>query len=111
MPIRRILLIRLHHLGDVLLTTPAIRALRGAFPDATIDFVTRGPAVELLAGNAGVDSVLPYGAGVRGAIGVLREVRRRGYDAVVDFHSTPGSAQIAWVSRARQPDEVGRAPD
>jgi ADP-heptose:LPS heptosyltransferase len=100
MPIRRILLIRLHHLGDVLLTTPAIRALRGAFPDAAIDFVTRGPAVELLAGHPGVDAVLPYGAGVRGEIGVLREVRRRGYDAVVDFHSTPGSALLAWASRA-----------
>jgi ADP-heptose:LPS heptosyltransferase len=100
MPLRRILLIRLHHLGDVLLTTPAIRALRDTFPDATIDFVTRGAAVDLLAGNSALDSVLPYGAGVRGEVGILREVRQRGYDAVVDFHSTPRSARLAWASRA-----------
>ena len=39
----RVLVITLRRLGDVLLTTPLIRSIRGGFPDATLDvLVFRG---------------------------------------------------------------------
>ncbi|MBL8015940.1 MAG: glycosyltransferase family 9 protein, partial [Ignavibacteria bacterium] len=39
--IRRILVIRLSSLGDILLTTPMLESLREAFPLARIDFCTK----------------------------------------------------------------------
>jgi heptosyltransferase-2/heptosyltransferase-3 len=54
----RILIIRPDHLGDVLLTTPAIRALRQARPRAEIHALVGGWAADVLANNPDVDQVL-----------------------------------------------------
>jgi lipopolysaccharide heptosyltransferase II len=54
----RILLIRPDHLGDVLLTTPAICALRAALPDAEIHALVGPWSAAVLAGYPEVDQVL-----------------------------------------------------
>ena len=89
---KRILLLQLHHLGDVLLTTPAIRATRAAFPDAIIDFVTSPLGTQALEDNPHLDSVL---------LPKMWRVLRRRYDFAVDFHSVPRSARVVAASRAR----------
>jgi heptosyltransferase-3 len=90
---QRVLLIQLHHLGDVLLTTPAIRAARRAFPSARIDFASNAPGASALAGNPHLDNIL-----VRPR---LFDIFRARYDAVVDMHSVPRTARIVAASRAR----------
>ena len=51
----RILVVTLRRIGDVLLTTPLIRSIRRAWPDATIDALdTAG----ILVGNPDVNSVI-----------------------------------------------------
>lgn len=106
-----ILLIRLHHMGDVLLTTPAIRRLRRSFPEARICYLTRGAGLDVVAGNPHLDEVLPYRGGVRGEVALCTEIRRRRFDAVVDFHCTPRSARLVWASRSRWRIGVpGRGP-
>lgn len=91
---RRILLMQHHHLGDVILTTPAIRAVRRAFPNASIDFFTGSLGAQALAGNPYLDRIL-----VRPS---LWSVYRTGYDAVVDFHSVPRTARVVAASRGKQ---------
>lgn len=54
----RLLLIRPDHLGDVLLTTPAIRALRAAYPAAELHALVGGWSAEVLAHFDAVDHVL-----------------------------------------------------
>lgn len=68
-PPRRILVIKPDHLGDVLLLTPALTALRRTFPDAHITLLIGPWATRLVAGNQAVDSVLtcPFPGFVRGA--------------------------------------------
>ncbi len=39
-----LLLIQLRRIGDVMMTTPAVRALRKAFPEASISFLTESPS-------------------------------------------------------------------
>jgi ADP-heptose:LPS heptosyltransferase len=90
--VERILLLQLHHLGDVLLTTPAIRAARSAFPEATIDFVTSALGAQALEGNPHLDQVL---------LPTVWRVLRKGYDVAIDMHSVPRSARMVAVSRAR----------
>jgi heptosyltransferase-2 len=54
----RILLVRFSSIGDILLTTPLIRALRARHPGARIDALTKAAFAPLLADNPRLNSVL-----------------------------------------------------
>lgn len=98
-------------MGDVLLTTPAIRAVRSAFPQATIHFLSGPLGAAALAGNPHLDEVLPWRAGWREEGQLGRELRAAAYDAVVDFHSTPRTARLTAATRAQlRVGIVGRGP-
>src|SRR5512142_3155983 len=84
-PIRRILLMQLKWMGDVLLTTPAIRAVRRAFPDAKIDFVTGVEGAAVLQGNPHLDEIIAWRRGFVGGLRAMSAIADRRYDAVVDF--------------------------
>ena len=49
--IKRILIIKLRAIGDVLLSTVVINNLRSAFPGAEIDFLTEAPSREVVEEN------------------------------------------------------------
>ena len=57
-PRPRILVIALRRIGDVLLTTPLIRSLRRAWPDAVIDALVFADTAGMLAGNPDLNSVI-----------------------------------------------------
>src|SRR2546427_7824007 len=57
----RILVVDLDNIGDVLLATPAIRALRRSFPDATLDVLVTNYTASVVAGNPHIDGVLTCG--------------------------------------------------
>ncbi len=95
----KILIIQLRQIGDVLLTTPAARALREAFPAARLDFLTQPPSDQLLGGNPYIDNVLVYDR--TKPLRELLRARREGYDIVVDFLSNPRSALLTALSGAR----------
>mgnify|MGYP001325694573 CR=1 FL=1 len=108
---RRLLLIQLYHIGDVLLATPALRAARRAWPDAHIAFLTGAGGAEALGANPHADEVLVWRPGFREHLRMLRTLRRRGYDAVADLHSKPHTAQFTFVTGARIRAGVrGRGP-
>lgn len=94
----KILIIQLRQIGDVLLTTPAARTLREAFPGAGLDFLTQAPADQLLRGNPALDNVLVYDRSK--PFRELLRARRAGYDVVVDFMSNPRSALLTALSGA-----------
>jgi ADP-heptose:LPS heptosyltransferase len=96
----RILVIQLQQLGDVLLTAPLIEDLREAYPAATIDFLTKPLAADLVAGNPFVTSIVRYDA--RRPVGMLRDIRARRYDMVLDFQSNGRSAAIVLSSGASE---------
>ena len=100
----------MREIGDVVFTTPAIRALRQRFPDAHITYIVEPAAAPVVAGNPHLSSVV-VSRGRRGLHGVLddltlvRRIRAEHYDLVIDFHSGPRSSLIAWLSGA--PRRIG----
>ncbi len=96
---QRILVIQRDFLGDVLFTTPMLRAVRGMYPAARIEVVVRTHGAEALAGNRNIDAVLVEGSSLtrRDRLGAYVEfwrmalrLRRRRYDLV--FNLTKGKA-------------------
>jgi heptosyltransferase III len=55
---KKILLIVLRYLGDVLMTTPMLRSLRLAYPDAQLDVLVYGCTASMLEGNPDVDHII-----------------------------------------------------
>lgn len=79
---RRILVIRTDLLGDLVLTLPAVLALRRAYPEAQIDLLVQPSTAGILAGQPGIDRVLLCDPdGWFGGIG-KREIRAKLRDLV-----------------------------
>jgi ADP-heptose:LPS heptosyltransferase len=108
----KILLIRLRLIGDVVLTTPAIRAIRQAFPDAQITYVVERYAAPVVQDNPHLDRVLviPPATGwprLTQDFTLAQQLRHERFDLVVDFHGGPRGSWLAWASGA--PVRVGYA--
>jgi lipopolysaccharide heptosyltransferase II len=102
---QKILLIRLRLIGDAVLTTPAIRAIRRARPDAFLAYLVEPQAAAVVARNPHLDDVIvaPLEHGIRrwmGDAGLCWQLRRTRYDTVIDFHGGPRSSLLAWASGA-----------
>ena len=80
----RILVVSLRRLGDVLLTTPLIRSLRAAWPDAWIDALVFADTAGILEGNPDLDGVVAMPVHSSGARGLSLAARLwRKYDLAI----------------------------
>ncbi len=91
--IKRILICRTDRIGDVLLSTAVIKALRDAYPHAYIAMVVSPQAKEIVEGNPYLDSVFIFDkkAAQRGFFGTRRfaqELKKRRFDLSIILHPT-----------------------
>jgi ADP-heptose:LPS heptosyltransferase len=105
--ISRVLLVRLREIGDVVFTTPALRALRLNLPDAHLTYVVEPAAAPVILHNPCLDEVIvaSRGRGVRGFAGDLalgRRLRSGRYDLAIDFHGGPRASLLTWLSGATE---------
>ncbi|MBI3323195.1 MAG: lipopolysaccharide heptosyltransferase II [Candidatus Omnitrophica bacterium] len=103
----RILIIRTDRIGDVVLSTPVIRALRAAFPHAYLGMMVRPENRELVEGNPDLDAVILYdkqGAekGIAGNLRFARRLRERRFDTAVVLHSTNRVILVSWLAGIRR---------
>src|SRR5471032_2843434 len=73
--IQRLAVFKMRNIGDVLMITPALRALRETFPSARITVVVNSGTEAMLANNPHLDEVLVYqrnGDNGRGRLNRLR---------------------------------------
>lgn len=101
--LNRILLIRLRRIGDVVMTTPAITALKKSLPHASLTYIVEEPYRRLVEGNPRLDRVisLPPDQAFIDFLRFIRRLRREKYDALIDFHGGPRASRIAFLARAR----------
>jgi heptosyltransferase-3 len=110
LPPQRILCIKLKHLGDVLLMTPAIRALRRAWPQSAVAALVPRGMEDVLAGNPDLAAVfvLNREAGIGSDLALLRALRRFQPDLVLELGQGDREAMLGWLSGARH--RVGYLP-
>lgn len=100
---KRILLVRTDRLGDVVLTTPAIKAVRQAYPQAYLAMMVR-PYTELaVKGNPYLNEVILYDKGGRhrsiiASIGFAMELKKKNFDLCIIFHPTNRAHIISYLA-------------
>jgi len=102
-PLKRILLTRMRFIGDIVLTTAAIRSVRTACPDAYLAYMGDERAVTLLEHNPCLDEIIPYSYRRPSVFEQLRvgmALRRRNFDLVIDLFGNPRSALLTRMSGA-----------
>jgi ADP-heptose:LPS heptosyltransferase len=102
----KILLVRLRLIGDVVFTTPAVRAIRERFPDAELTYLVEPAAAPVVAENPNLDIVIvaPRQRGARSVVADWQlgaRLRAARYDLAIDFHGGPRASLLTWLSRAR----------
>ena len=101
---QHILVCQLRQIGDVLLSTPAIRLLNERYPDAVIDVLTEKKCVPVLKNNSRITNIWPIDK-VRlrnplKALAYYAHVGWQKYDLIVDFQQLPRSKWVVRFSRA-----------
>jgi ADP-heptose:LPS heptosyltransferase len=89
-----VLLLQLKRIGDLILTTPAISAVRAKFPDANISLIVSPGCAELQISH--VDQKL-----VVNELRTWIAVGRGNFDCTVDFTRNDRSAFLTWLSRGQ----------
>jgi len=116
-PVSSILVFKQRNIGDVLLSTPAIHALRSAWPSARIAVAVNSGTEAMVSGNPDIDRVIVFdrmtrdagGAGLwREEVRFLGEIRAWRPDLAVQLTEGDRGAILAFLSGAKF--RVGVAP-
>lgn len=104
------MIVRLDRIGDVVLSTPVIKALRDAYPDSRIAMMVRPYAREIVEGNPYLNEVIIYdkGRGDKGVVGshkFIRELRKKKFDIAIVLHPTVRTHMMLML--AGIPERIG----
>ncbi|MBP1722138.1 MAG: rfaC 2 [Deltaproteobacteria bacterium] len=120
---RKILIVRLSAIGDVVRTLPALRALRQRFPSAYIAWAVEDASSDLLSGHPDLDRVFIFRRGrwkrdirrlhtffnpAAEVARLLREIRSERFDLALDFHGILKSGLVSALSGAPFRAGLGR---
>jgi lipopolysaccharide heptosyltransferase II len=107
--VRRVLVVRLRSIGDTVLATPALDALRRFLPTARIDVVLEDWLAELLVGHRAVDQVIRLcRRTLPSKLALVRSLRRERYDVAFDLHGGTTATLLTGLSGARERVGYGR---
>ncbi len=102
---KRILVIKMSSIGDVILATPSLRAIRSQYPNAWIAVLTGTESVPILQRCPYVDEIIVYDSKRRhhGWVGILQlgsELRRQRFDILIDLQNNKISHLAGFLSFA-----------
>jgi lipopolysaccharide heptosyltransferase II len=109
-PYNNILIVRTDRIGDVILTTPAVAALRKAYPKARLSMLVAPLTRDLIAGHPDLHEVLVddrkgIHRGLLGFLRLIRALRQRRFDMAIVFHTKKRTNSLCFF--AGIPERVG----
>ncbi len=110
-PPKRILVIAIRAIGDVVLITPVLRLLKERYPSAYLAVVADGVSAHILHQNPHVNAVfltdrhssrkLSIASKLREWMKFSADLQREQFDTVIDLFSGPRSALMTWMTKAQ----------
>lgn len=108
---KRILIVKMTSLGDVVQTLPVVADIRRAFPQVEVDWVVDEFCADIVRMSPGVNRMLSAPlrrfkkthklADLRAILALIGTLRQYHYDAVLDLHGVYKSAIVSFLARAR----------
>ena len=104
---KNILVINTMHIGDLMLVTPALRTLRANYPQAHIALLTDRILADLVRCNENIDECIlidKHGRdkGILALIRFIRQIRKRHFDLVINYHRNERASAIASFSGGKK---------
>lgn len=104
---KNILVINTMHIGDLMLVTPALRTLRANYPKVHIALLTDKPLADLVRCNENIDECIlidKHGRdkGILALIRFIRQIRKRHFDLVINYHRNERASAIASFSGGKK---------
>ncbi len=105
---RKILIVRLSSIGDILLTSPFIRCVRTTFPNARIDFVIKKQFSELLSDNPHLDNLytVKNDATIADILKLRKQIVSNNYKFIFDLHNNFRSNLLLFGISARYKGKI-----
>jgi len=99
--VKNILVIKLRYVGDVLLATPVLRALRERFPESRLSMLVNRGTEDILKWNPDLDRIpVVERASLAEQVRFVKELRQSGFDCVIDLTDGDRSAILTRLSRS-----------
>ena len=108
----KILIRGVNWIGDAVITTPSIRAVRRAFPEAHISLLVQPWVADIFKENPYINDIILYDESFKGIAGKFRlakKLRRQKFDIAILLQNAFDAALIAWL--AGIPERVGYSRD
>lgn len=105
--VKRVLVVKLRSIGDTVLATPSLIALKRFLPHAEIDILLEDWVAPVLDGFDAVDNVISVGKSPADRFKTVLKIRRRKYDVAINLHGGPTALMFVRTSGARH--RVGAA--
>ena len=101
---KRILIRAVNWLGDAVMTTPAIEAVRETYPEAEITLLANTLVSQLFSPHNLIDKVITFDRngrhkGVTGRLRLARELKLHHFDAAIILPNSFDSALVPWLAR------------
>jgi heptosyltransferase III len=116
--VKKILVIKLRHLGDVLLTTPVFYNLKKNLNEIKVDAFIYEDSFEVLRNNPNVNEIFTYNRGIKNLsffkrlkeeIKIIKKIRKKKYDLVINLTEGDRGAILAYFSKAKY--KIGFDPE
>jgi heptosyltransferase II len=108
----RVLVFDFHLIGDIVMLTPMLKALRDAYPDSHLTLVAGPWAQEILFGTELVDEIIPfaapwvkYGQGWKGlgsCYRLVKKLRQKEWDLGIEVRGDVRQIFLLWLSKAKR---------
>lgn len=95
---KKVLVIRLSSLGDIILTFPVLRNIKLNIPDSKVSYLTKREYARVLLSNPDIDKVIAFD----GLIKTIQNLKNENYDYLFDLHANIRSFLIKHLIRASQ---------
>jgi len=101
---KKILIVKLSALGDIVLISPSIRALKQKFPFASLSVLTSPRYKELFNHCPDIDRIHTYDkeGSLLSLVQTIWKLRRRHFDIVIDFQNTARTHSIVFLSAGKR---------
>ncbi|RZB36728.1 MAG: hypothetical protein SRB2_01807 [Desulfobacteraceae bacterium Eth-SRB2] len=101
MRVKKICIVHLNQIGDLIFSLPLLKALRENHPDASIHSLLKPYLQELLVDSPFVDRVIPRKSGLTAKFKLLKNIRKNEYDLVISLARSEECLMLTALSRAK----------